>query len=156
MLSRRFKIAPHRSGGNERSNHPRPRIEWLGRGMGPGNGTLAVPGDSCRSTRGRLEDAFDAASRMATGQHLSLACEFYWGRTAFARRPICQQMKREKRVNFLLREPNSIALGNSLDRDKSRAFGRTIPWRFACLLQSCRSPECIVWFPQQCSEHPGG
>jgi hypothetical protein len=86
--------------------------------MGPGNGTLAVPGDRCRSIRGRLEDAFDAGSRMETGQHLSLAREFYWGRTAFARRPICQQMKRGERVNLLLREPNSIALGNSLDRDR--------------------------------------
>src|SRR5579863_4791463 len=67
----------------------------------------------------------------------------------FLRRPECS-------FNPLLRVPNSIALRNSLDRDRSRASGRTIPWRFSSLQQSCRSPECIVWFPQQCSEHPGG
>ena len=77
MLSRWLKIAPHRSGGHERGNHPRPRIEWLTRGMGLGNGTLAVPGDRCRSTRGRLEDAFDLDSRMETGQHLSLARDLH-------------------------------------------------------------------------------
>src|SRR5258708_2073641 len=67
----------------------------------------------------------------------------------FFRRPECS-------FNSLLRVPNSITLLDSLDRDGSRASGRTIPWRFSSLLQSCRSPECIVWFPQQCSEHPGG
>ena len=64
----------------------RPRIEWLRRWMGPGNGTLAVPGDRCRSTRGRLEDAFDLGSRMETGQHLSLAREFHRRCTALTRR----------------------------------------------------------------------
>ena len=43
MLSWRFEVSPHRSGGCERADYPQSRIDWHGRGMGPCNGTLAVP-----------------------------------------------------------------------------------------------------------------
>ena len=43
MLSWRFEVSPHRSGGSERGNNPKSRVDRLGRGMGPWNRTLAVP-----------------------------------------------------------------------------------------------------------------
>ena len=66
MLSRRFEIAPHRAGGNERGDHPESRIERLGRGMGARNGTLEMPGDRCRINCGRFEHASDVGTRVET------------------------------------------------------------------------------------------
>jgi DNA-binding transcriptional LysR family regulator len=43
MLSWRFEVSPYRSGGTERGNHPKSRSDRVGRGMGPWNGTMAVP-----------------------------------------------------------------------------------------------------------------
>ncbi len=43
MLSRRPEVSPHRSGRSERANYPKSRVDRHGRGMGPCNGTLAVP-----------------------------------------------------------------------------------------------------------------
>jgi DNA-binding transcriptional LysR family regulator len=43
MLSGRFDVSPHRSGGTERGNNPKSRVDRLGRGMGPWNRALAVP-----------------------------------------------------------------------------------------------------------------
>ncbi len=59
-------------------------------------------------------------------------------------------------ANLLLREPNSITLPDSHDRDGSRASCRTVPSRSAQLVRSGRSRECIALFPQRWSAHPGG
>jgi hypothetical protein len=63
---------------------------------------------------------------------------------------------RGKRVILLLREPNSITLRDSHDRDGSRASCRTVPSRSAQSLRSGRSRECIALFPQRWPAHPGG
>ena len=43
MLSRWFEVSPYRPGRSERADDPKSRIDRHGRGMGPCDGTLAVP-----------------------------------------------------------------------------------------------------------------
>jgi len=85
-----FEVSPHRSGGTERGNDPKSRIERLGRGLGPGNSPLAMSRNHYRVTRGRLEYASDFGPRVETGQRLSFARKVCWRRAAFARRASCQ------------------------------------------------------------------
>src|SRR5216683_1073578 len=43
MLSWRFEVSPYRSGGTERGDNPKSRVERFGRRMGRWKRTLAVP-----------------------------------------------------------------------------------------------------------------
>ena len=72
------------------------------------------------------------------------------------REPHTSRPNVESGLNLLRRAPNSITRLGSLDRDRSRASGRTVHSRFAYSRRSCRSRECIALFPQRWSAHPGG
>jgi len=78
MFSWRLEVSACRSGGTERGDYPESRIELIGCGMGPGNGTLAVSRNRCRLTRDRLEHASEFGPRVENGQYLSFARAFCW------------------------------------------------------------------------------
>src|SRR4029077_4960119 len=77
MLSRGSEVSAYRSGGTERGNYPKSRVDRVGCGMGAWKRTLAVSCNRCDSACGRFERDFAACSGVEKGQYLSLARNFH-------------------------------------------------------------------------------
>ena len=136
MLSRRFEVSPHRSGGIKRGNDPKSRSDRLGCGMGPWNGTLAVSKKCRHHVRGRPEPATAVGSRVEKGQCVPFARELHRRCAAFAR--TCERCTKADTNLFCARflPSRTIVLPCAMDLSMMTGHAGFFSDRFQCATRS--------------------